>query len=93
MSFWKKLFGAGGAATPAGPLKSIEHKGFTIHATPYQEGGQFQLCGIVEKEIAGERKSHRFVRADRFPNAEEAADYTLLKGRQLVDERSDALLS
>lgn len=92
MSFWKKLFGGNaGQTAPAGPMKSIEHKGFTIHATPYQDGGQYQLCGVLEKEIDGVRKTHRFVRADRFPNADEAANFTLLKGQQLVDERADAV--
>ena len=46
MSFFKKLFGGGGGA-PAAPksVKSAEHKGFTIEARPYKEGGQFQLGG------------------------------------------------
>lgn len=89
MSFFKKLFGGSGQAAPSGPLESVEHKGFTIHATPYQEGGQYQLCGVVEKEVAGVLQSHRFVRADRFPNVEEAVSFTLIKGQQLVDERGE----
>ena len=42
MSFLKSLFGRKDAkpAAPAGPLKSTEYKGFTIHATPFAEGGQ-----------------------------------------------------
>ena len=93
MSFLKSLFGGRKAEpqAPAGPLKSIEHNGFTIHATPYQDGGQWQLCGVVEKTIDGELKSHRFVRADRFPGASEAADFTLVKGQQLVDQQGDAV--
>lgn len=93
MSFLKSLFGGGSKAEKpaAGPLKTLEHNGFTIHATPYQEGGQYQLCGVIEKQIDGELRSHRFVRADRFPGAAEAADFTLVKGRQLIDEQGDAL--
>ena len=93
MSFLKKLFGGGKPieTKPAGPLKSIEHNGFTIHATPYQEGGQYQLCGIVEKEIDGEVKSHRFVRADRFAGQDEAVEFTLAKGRQLVEQDGERL--
>lgn len=93
MSFLKSLFGLGSKAEtpPAGPLKSREYNGFTIHATPYQEGGQYQLCGVVEKEVGGELRTHRFVRADRFPGATEAADFTLLKGQQLIDEQGDKL--
>ena len=58
MSFLKSLFGGARARRrAAGRSKSIEHNGFTIHATPYQEGGQYQLCGVVEKEIDGVVKS------------------------------------
>ncbi|SEG04902.1 HlyU family transcriptional regulator [Bosea lathyri] len=93
MSFFKSLFGGRKAASeePAGPVKSLEHKGFMIHATPYQEGGQHQLCGVIEKEIDGELRSHRFVRADRFPGVAEAADFALIKGQQIIDEQGDGL--
>ena len=92
MSFLKSLFGGRKQEeAPAGPLKSIEHEGFTIHATPYKEGGQYQLCGTIEKEIGGEKKVHRFVRADRFPGLDEAVEYTLLKGRQIVDQQHDTI--
>ena len=93
MSFLKSLFGGRKPADdkPAGPVKSIEHNGFTIHATPYQEGGQWQLCGVVEKTVDGELKSHRFVRADRFPGVAEAADFTLVKGQQLVDQQGESI--
>lgn len=94
MSFLKKLFGgAKEPAAAAGPLKSIEHNGFTIHATPYQDGGQWQLCGVVEKTLNGEVKSHRFVRADRFPGQTEAVDFTLIKGQLLVDQQGDMIFS
>ena len=57
MSFLKSLFGGRKAAEdkPAGPVKSIEHNGFTIHATPYQEGGQFYI-GVIRPDGTGERK-------------------------------------
>lgn len=93
MSFFKSLFGGrkAEAEKPAGPVKSIEHNGFTIHATPYQDGGQYQLCGVIEKVIDGETKSHRFIRADRFPGQAEAADFTLVKGQQIVDMEGERI--
>lgn len=93
MSFWKSLFGGGkkAEAEPAGPVKSLEHKGYTIHAMPYQEGGQYQLCGVIEKVVDGETRSHRFIRADRFPGIAEAADFTLVKGQQLIDQQGDTI--
>jgi hypothetical protein len=93
MSFLKSLFGGGksdgATASSAAAVKTAEHKGFTIEARPFKEGGQFQLCGVIAKTIDGVRKEHRFVRADRFSDLDEAADITLNKGRQIIDERGD----
>jgi hypothetical protein len=90
MSFFKKLFG-GGATEKAepGPAATAEHSGFVIKATPYEEQGQWQMCGVIEKEMAGEMKSHRFVRADRFPSRDQAAEFTLTKARQIIDQMGD----
>jgi len=87
MSFFKKLFGGGAAATSDAPVKTTTHNGYTIEARPYKEGGQFQLAGVISKEIDGVRKEHRFVRADRFTSIEEAADIALVKGKQIIDEQ------
>lgn len=91
MSFWKKLFGGGGAdaVEPAGD--PVEHKGFSIRATPFTEGGQFQTCGVISKEIDGEVKEHRFVRADRFASRDDAVDVTLRKARQIIDEQGERI--
>ena len=89
MSFFKKLFGGGGAAVAPKSVKSAEHKGFTIEAQPYKEGGQFQLAGVISKEIDGVRKEHKYVRADRFTSIDEAAEIALVKGRQIIDEQGE----
>ena len=94
MSFLKSLFGRRGGDAPAGPakaLKEAEHAGFLIRAEPFQEGGQYQTAGSIVKVVDGETKTHRFVRADRFSNAEDAADHALRKGRQIIDEQGDRL--
>jgi len=91
MSFWKKLFGGGGSSAPTGPASSAEHKGFTIEARPYQESGQFQVAGVIAKGEGEARKEHKFIRADRFPTIEEAADFALMKGRQIIDQQGDRL--
>ncbi|QIG46368.1 hypothetical protein G5V57_00500 [Nordella sp. HKS 07] len=95
MSFLKSLFGLGGGKAggdgPVAAAKEAEHKGFIIRATPYKEGGQFQTAGTISKEIDGEMKEYKFVRADRFSTLEEAADLSLSKGRQIVDEQGDRM--
>jgi hypothetical protein len=94
MSFLRSLFGGGSADGGAGParvVKEAEEDGFRIEARPYKEGGQYQLAGTISKEIGGVRKEHRFVRADRFSSEDEAAEFALKKGRQLIAERGDKL--
>ncbi|WEX11230.1 HlyU family transcriptional regulator [Chelativorans sp. AA-79] len=93
MSFLKRLFGGGG--DNAGGTETVgkpeEHKGFTIRATPFPQEGQYQTCGIISKEVGGEVKEHKFVRADRFPSADLAAEHALRKARQIIDEQGDGI--
>jgi len=97
MSFLKKLFGGGGTddggAGAGSPkvLGSEEYKGFTIRAMEMRVGGEFQLCGEIEKDVDGETKTQSFIRADRLSGAEEVARITLAKGRQVVDEQGEAV--
>ncbi len=95
MSFLKRLFGGGEGkgGSEAAVAGEAEHRGFLIRATPFKEGGQFQTCGVVSKEIDGVVKEHRFIRADRFAALEDAVNVALSKGRQLVDEQGDRLFS
>lgn len=92
MSFWKKLFGGGGGgAGEEAAGEPVEHKGFLIRPTPFTEGGQYQTCGIITKEIGGEVKEHRFIRADRFASKDDAIDVTLRKARQIIDEQGERI--
>ena len=91
MSFLKRLFGGDDANAPAAPMKQVEHEGFIIRATPYKEGAEFQTCGVVSKEINGEAKEHRFVRAERFPTMEGAAEHSITKGKQIVDQQGERI--
>lgn len=90
----KALFGGG--AREAGPfegpkLEAIEYKGYRIRPAPYREGGQFQTAGIIEKDFPDGVKEHRFIRADRYPDKDVAADFAIAKGRQIIDEQGDRM--
>jgi hypothetical protein len=95
MSWLKSLFGGGSGAarTPPSPSAREDYKGYTIEAMPYPKGGQYQLSGIIRKEIDGVVKEHKFVRADRFALMADAASFTLVKGRQIIDQQGDRLFS
>lgn len=93
MSFWKKLFGGSddAADTPARSFREADHNGFRIQAVPYAEAGQFQTAGVISKDVDGVEKQHRFVRADRFGSREEAADFAILKGQQIIDQQGERI--
>lgn len=91
MSFLKKLFGGGSA--PAKPAPEQEHGGFTIRATPYQDAGQWQMCGVILRQVDGEMKEHRFVRADRFPSEADAVEFTFAKARQIIDLNGERIFT
>jgi hypothetical protein len=94
MSFWKKLFGAGGAAEGPDAAQegtAVEYKGFTIRPAPYPEAGQYQTAGTITKVVGDATKEHRFVRADRYPSIEVATEFTLTKARQIIDEQGEGL--
>ena len=91
MSLWKKLFGGGGAAKEETPLDPVEYKGFLIRPAPFVEDGQYQTCGIITRQVGGELREHRFIRADRFAAKDDAVDVTLRKARQLIDEQGERI--
>lgn len=92
MSFWKSLFGAGQPAA-AKSAQQAAYNGFDISAEPYATEGKFQVAGTITKEIGGTLKTHRFIRADTFATRDEAATFTIIKARQIIDQQGDRIFS
>ena len=94
MSFFKKLFGGGSAsAEPAGDkvLGEDTYKGFLIKAIKMKAGSELQLAGLIEKEVGGELKTYRYIRAERMASRDELAALALVKGRQIIDEQGEQI--
>ena len=94
MSFWKNLFGGGSSsAEPEGDkvLGEESHKGFLIKAIEMKAGSELQLAGTIEKEVSGELKTYRFVRADRMTSRDDLIVLAIAKGRQIIDEQGEAI--
>jgi hypothetical protein len=83
-----RLFGGG---SPPAVEDSIEYNGYRIRPTPYRRAGLYQTCGVIEKEVRGETKQHRFVRAETHPSREGAVAFAIAKARQLIDEQGERL--
>jgi hypothetical protein len=87
-ALWSRLFG-GGSAAPAG--EPVEYNGYRIRPAPYPSKGQFQTSGIIEKEVAGELKEHRFVRAETHPSRDQAIEFSIAKAKQIIDEQGERI--
>jgi len=100
MSILKKLFGGGGrrggngVSPPMTVVAEQEIDGVKVEAAPIAEdGGQFRLCALLSKEIGGEVKTHKLIRADVFPSRDEAVDAAFRKARRVIEEQGDALFA
>ena len=91
MGFLKKLFGGGASARTPSEADLDSYQGFTIVADPVPEGGQYRLAGTISKEMDGETKDHRLIRADIFTSRDEAVQFTLRKARQVIDEQGERM--
>ncbi|SPJ23975.1 HlyU family transcriptional regulator [Palleronia abyssalis] len=90
MSIWSRLFGKPKSSAPE-QRPSESYKGFTIYPAPMEEGGQYRLAAIIEKEIAGETQSHHLVRADLLRDPELCAEAAVAKARTMIDEQGDRI--
>jgi len=90
MSIFGKLFGGGAAPAPK-EVEPVEYNGFRIYPEPMKEGGTYRIAARIEKEIAGEVKTHQLIRADTLESAEAAAEASLAKAKGLIDQQGETI--
>ncbi|MDX1739443.1 MAG: HlyU family transcriptional regulator [Alphaproteobacteria bacterium] len=92
MSLFSKLFGRNTqkAAAPKSEDPVI-HDGYKIIAAPIQEGGQWRLAGTIIKTTPEGDLERLFVRADVFHSRDEAVEYTISKGQQVIDQMGERI--
>lgn len=86
MSFWKKLFGGGGAVEVSAEPPE-DYKGFSIRPEPIREGSQWRVAATIEKD----GRSHHLIRADMLGDAESASQASVGKARQMIDEQGERI--
>ena len=89
MSFLKRLFGGGAESGGPKAAEVVSYEGFAIMPQPMEEGGQFRVCAVIRKEVDGELRKHKLIRADICSSAKEASDMAIRKAHQVIDERGD----
>jgi len=87
-ALWSRLFARDIAEASA---QAVEYSSYRIRPEPYRRNGQYQTCGVIEKEVGGEIKQHRFVRAEVHPGREAAVAFSIAKARQIIDEQGERL--
>lgn len=92
MSFLKRLFGGGDkAAVEPKSDAPIAYKDYKIVAAPMADNGQFRVSGVISKDVNGEIKTHKFIRADVFSDRDAAVQATIRKAQLIVDQSGDSI--
>jgi hypothetical protein len=87
-ALWSRFLGGG---TTSADVEPVEYNGYRIRPAPYPRNGQYQTSGIIEREVRGEIKEHRFIRAETHPTREAAVAFSIAKAKQLIDEQGERL--
>jgi hypothetical protein len=69
----------------------VEYNGYRIRPTPFPRLGQYQTAGMIEKDVGGETKEYRFVRAETHSSREEAIAFSIAKAKQIIDEQGERM--
>ncbi|MFN0264374.1 HlyU family transcriptional regulator [Tepidamorphus sp. 3E244] len=95
MSILNRLFGRAKQQAPISPMAADEKEieGVLVQATPHDEGGQSRLGARLSKEIDGEMRHHTLIRADTFPNREDAIAAAFRKAEALIKEQGDTIFA
>lgn len=89
-SFLSRLFGKSTAAAPAA-VEPILHNDFRIFPAPIKEASGFRIAARIEKTLGGETKIHQLIRADTRASLDEAAEASVVKAKQAIDQLGDTL--
>ena len=90
MGIFGKFFGGKGGGGDA-PGEAVEYNGFRIRPAPFSAEGGFQTAGVIEKDFPDGVKSYNFIRAEKHGSKDEASNFAITKGRQIIDEQGDQI--
>lgn len=79
--------------TPGAPAveEPVAYKGYMVRPAPQPEGTQWLVAGVITKTVGDVVKEHQFVRGDTYPSRESAVEFSLYKGRQIIDLEGDRI--
>jgi hypothetical protein len=91
-SFLRGLVGSGGEEEAGEtPEEAVEYNGYLIRPTPRKQGGQWLTAGIIVKQAGETAQEHPFIRAETHASRDQASDFAIVKGKQIIDEQGDRI--
>ena len=87
---WNRLL-SGGPESDGAPAAAVEYKGYRIKPAPFRNNNQYQTAGSIEKDGPDGVSEHRFIRADAYPNRDDAIAFTISKAKQIIDLQGDRI--
>ncbi len=92
ISKFMRGLGASGEGEASGQAaEPVAYKDFLIHPAPRREGSHWHIAGSIVSEADPQGPAHEFIRADTFTSLDEAVHFTVIKARQIIDERGKKL--
>ena len=85
MSWLSKIFGGGGSNAAATVPET--YKDFSITPQPQRDANGWRIAALIEKD----GKSHTLIRADLLESFDAAAEASIRKGKQMIDEQGERL--
>ena len=90
--FLRNLFAAGSpGASHQDAGKTVEYKGYMIRPAARREGSQWLTVGVISKAFGDDVKEHEFIRADTYSSKQDADACSIVKAKQIIDEKGDDL--
>ena len=93
MSLLKKLFGGGSGSDASPKAETVTYLGFRITPDPIREGTTYRIAARIEKEVDGQSKTHRLIRADTLEGFDAAVDASVAKAKQMIDEQGERVFN
>lgn len=82
----------GGGETEDAQAEAVSYEGFSISPTPRNDGGHWLTAGVITKTTdSGEIREHHFIRAETHGDKSAAEAFSIIKGKQIVDEFGDRM--
>ena len=97
MSIFSRLFGGlkSSGSTPAEISRGepVSYKGLTIEPAPEPAGDQWRLAGYIVDQNDEAVMERKFLRADTFSTRDEAEQFSIRKGQQIIDEQGKRMFA